>query len=271
MEADDARFKQAAEAIRSADALLIGAGAGMGVDSGLPDFRGPEGFWKAYPPFHGMQFHEMSNPRWFRRDPALAWGFFGHRLNLYRSAVPHEGFAILRQWIERAPLGGFVFTSNVDGQFQEAGFADDAIVECHGSIHHLQCTADCGHAIWPTGDTEVVVDAETIRAKGSHPSCPKCGALARPNILMFDDGDWDSTRARDQFAAYAGWLDQLDGKKIVSIELGAGLTIPTVRYECERRAEFVVRINPRDTQPPRNGVALAVGAREGLERIDRLL
>ena len=48
----------AAEAVRCADALLIGAGAGMGVDSGLPDFRGPEGFWKAYPPFRGTQFHE---------------------------------------------------------------------------------------------------------------------------------------------------------------------------------------------------------------------
>jgi NAD-dependent SIR2 family protein deacetylase len=44
-------LRRAAEATRSAQALLIAAGAGMGVDSGLPDFRGPEGFWKAYPPF----------------------------------------------------------------------------------------------------------------------------------------------------------------------------------------------------------------------------
>lgn len=50
----------AADAIRSADALLIGAGAGMGVDSGLPDFRGAEGFWKAYPPFRGKLFSELS-------------------------------------------------------------------------------------------------------------------------------------------------------------------------------------------------------------------
>jgi len=54
----DAAIAQAARAIRQADALLIGAGAGMGVDSGLPDFRGPEGFWRAYPPFRqrGLRF-----------------------------------------------------------------------------------------------------------------------------------------------------------------------------------------------------------------------
>src|SRR5690348_10067591 len=78
--------RQAARAIADADAMLIAAGAGMGVDSGLPDFRGPEGFWRAYPAFAalGLRFEEVANPSWFRRDPALAWGFYGHRLNLYR-------------------------------------------------------------------------------------------------------------------------------------------------------------------------------------------
>jgi NAD-dependent SIR2 family protein deacetylase len=54
------QVEQAASVIAAADALLIGAGAGMGVDSGLPDFRGDQGFWKAYPPFRGRQFAEMS-------------------------------------------------------------------------------------------------------------------------------------------------------------------------------------------------------------------
>src|SRR5947199_8107534 len=141
------RYQHAAREIANAEGLLIGAGAGMGVDSGLPDFRGPEGFWKAYPPFRGRQFAELSTPHWFQTDPALAWGFFGHRLELYRSAIPHAGFGILRRWAERMPLGGFVFTSNVDGQFQTAGFPEQRIVECHGSIHYLQCTGRCGRGI----------------------------------------------------------------------------------------------------------------------------
>src|SRR5271156_5063013 len=117
-------YEAAAKAILGADALLIGAGAGMGVDSGLPDFRGNEGFWKAYPPFRGRRFAEMSNPVWFRTDPAQVWGLYGHRLRLYREAIPHDGFAILRRWAERVPHGAFVLTSNVDGQFQKAGFPE---------------------------------------------------------------------------------------------------------------------------------------------------
>ena len=78
-------LRAAADAIRTADALLIGAGAGMGVDSSLPDFRGPEGFWRAYPPFRGRRFAEMSTPHWFKTDPApilfgtglAQWGGWG--------------------------------------------------------------------------------------------------------------------------------------------------------------------------------------------------
>ena len=82
-------IRQAAQALAEADALLVGAGAGMGVDSGLPDFRGDKGFWKAYPPFEklGYSFIDMANPVWFEEDPRLAWGFYGHRLNLYRETT----------------------------------------------------------------------------------------------------------------------------------------------------------------------------------------
>ncbi len=96
----DSSLSLAARAVDEAEALVITAGAGMGVDSGLPDFRGPEGFWQAYPAFRdlGLRFEQLANPEWFFEDPALAWGFYGHRLNLYRRTVPHEGFATLLGW-----------------------------------------------------------------------------------------------------------------------------------------------------------------------------
>ena len=132
-------FKRAAELIEDAEALFIGAGAGMGVDSGLPDFRGTEGFWKAYPPIArlGKSFVEMANPVWFHRKPNLAWAFYGHRLNLYRETSPHDGFHQLLQLAEQKRGGYFVFTSNVDGQFQKAGYNEEHVEECHGSIHHF--------------------------------------------------------------------------------------------------------------------------------------
>src|SRR5437899_3318499 len=148
---DDEVLNRAAEALASADALLIAAGAGMGVDSGLPDFRGDRGFWRAYPPYEklGLNFVALANPRWFTTDPALAWGFYGHRMNLYRSTSPHHGFQILLKWARRMRHGAFVFTSNVDGHFQRSGFAADRVVESHGSSEWLQCTRHCTVAPLP--------------------------------------------------------------------------------------------------------------------------
>ncbi len=65
-----------------ADALLIGAGACMGVDYGLPSFRGMQGFWSACPAYQGCSFAELARPETFTADPELARGFYGHRLNL---------------------------------------------------------------------------------------------------------------------------------------------------------------------------------------------
>jgi NAD-dependent SIR2 family protein deacetylase len=181
----------------------------MGVDSGLPDFRSQTGFWKAYPPAQqlgtcnphsflsvththithstlftppkpGLSFHEMADPSWFHKAPAIAWGFYGHRLNMYRSITPHTGFDVLRRWTvqkqhrlrakqppppQPAVSAFYVLTSNVDGQFQAAWQKPQpqpaaatttttttpssnsaslaSIVEVHGSVHHLQCLHTC--------------------------------------------------------------------------------------------------------------------------------
>ena len=208
----------------------------MGVDSGLPDFRGPEGFWRAYPAFRGRRFEEISNPVWFRRDPEQAWGFFGHRLNLYRATTPHAGFEILRRWGESRPLGCFVYTSNVDGHFHRAGFPPERIVECHGSICFLQCAEGCSDAIWSAEETQVSVDENTVRARPPLPACVRCGRLARPNVLMFGDGGWVPDRSEAQNQRYQQRLQQIAGKRLTVIELGAGTFVPTVRLECEERS-----------------------------------
>ncbi len=209
----DAAIARAAALLRDADALLIGAGAGIGVDAGLPDFRGDHGFWRAYPPLAklGIRFVEMANPRHFAANPELAWGFYGHRLALYRNTVPHEGFAILRELGARLRHGAFVFTSNVDGQFQRAGFDPARLVECHGSIHHLQCTRPCSDAIWPADTVRPVIDPATCRMAPPLPTCPHCGALARPNILMFGDGAWIDTRSEAQYARLERWAAKCAG------------------------------------------------------------
>jgi NAD-dependent SIR2 family protein deacetylase len=268
----------AAAEIAAADALLVGAGAGMGVDSGLPDFRGTQGFWRAYPAYEklGLRFEELASPRWFQRDPALAWGFYGHRLNLYRKTRPHEGFAILARWASRMRHGAFAFTSNVDGQFQRAGFADDRVWEIHGAIEHLQCLSGCGVGLFAAGPDDVTVDPDTFRATGELPRCPDCRALARPAILMFGDAHWDDARSRVQRDSFESWFEAASTGRIAVVECGAGTAIPSVRSFCEGTAREVggklVRINPREPEvPPGGHVGLPMGALAGLRAIDQAI
>jgi NAD-dependent SIR2 family protein deacetylase len=265
--------RRAAEQLDAADALVIAAGAGMGVNSGLPDFRGNEGFWRAYPALARAQldFIRVASPATFRTDPALAWGFYGHRLALYRETTPHPGFAILRRWAARMPRGAFVFTSNVDGQFQKAGFPEDEVHECHGSIHHLQCTEPCSDAIWPARALAPSIDAEACRWLGALPTCPACGGLARPNILMFGDGAWLAVRSDAQQLRLDAWLQQV--RRPVVVELGAGTHIPSVRLfgEAVARASGggLVRVNPREAGVRgAREIGIASGALEALRAID---
>jgi NAD-dependent SIR2 family protein deacetylase len=266
---DTALILHASELIQQADGLIVAAGAGMGVDSGLPDFRGNEGFWKAYPALGKaqMEFTRVASPATFRRDPSLAWGFYGHRLALYRHTTPHAGFALLRQWADRMPHGAAVFTSNVDGQFQKAGF--DNVYECHGSIHHLQCLTPCSADIWSAAEFTPDVDADACRLLNTPPHCPHCKALARPNILMFGDGEWLEQRSADQAERLGNWLDRV--QRPLVIELGAGTAIPSVRYfgqQVIERGGRLIRINPRESQVASSrDVGLAAGALQGLNAI----
>ncbi len=112
----------------------------MGVDSGLPDFRGNEGFWNEYPSLknENISFEELANPTLFENDPTRAWGFYGHRYFLYKNTQPHDGFNLLKKWTTSKNKSSFIFTTNVDGHFQKAGFKNEQIYECHGSINFLQ-------------------------------------------------------------------------------------------------------------------------------------
>lgn len=263
-------WTQALGWLERADGLLITAGAGMGVDSGLPDFRGNEGLWRAYPALRhsGLEFTRIASPAAFRTDPELAWGFYGHRLNLYRETTPHEGFSILRRWADRMPHGAFVYTSNVDGQFQKAGMAADSILECHGTLHWLQCMDACSDNIWSAENWVPEVDAIACRLLSPLPSCPSCGALARPNVLMFNDGDWVSVRTEVQQQRLETWLAGVS--QPVVVELGAGTAVPTVRWFGSMLNGPLIRINLRESEISKDkGVGLAGRAFEVLSELDR--
>lgn len=260
---------QAAKLIASADALLITAGAGMGVDSGLPDFRGGDGFWQAYPALAKarIDFQSIANPKAFQKNPKRAWGFYGHRLALYRATQPHHGFVLLRRIANRMANGSFVITSNVDGQFQKAGVEDHRILEIHGSIHRLQCCRPCRDTVWSAQSIEPTTDDEHCEwTVPELPTCPKCSLLARPNILMFNDWAWVGSRATSQRFNLERWSDAAFAP--VVIELGAGVDLPSIRQISETRGYPLIRINPSHPLIPEGaGVAIPFGALKGLSLI----
>jgi NAD-dependent SIR2 family protein deacetylase len=275
---------QAVEAINDASAIIFTAGAGMGVDSGLPDFRGTEGFWRAYPALKelDLSFSDIANPAHFKSDPELAWGFYGHRMMLYRDTTPHAGFDIMKGWSELAPH--FVYTSNVDGAFQKSGFDEGSVWECHGSINWLQPTEGLGIANFNESFEEILVDSsnydvevdmDTFRAKGELPKHPETGQLLRPNILMFGDYGFNPMRESRQRQAYEKWVETTDLSKLVVVECGAGSVIPSVRMFGEDTANHfggtLIRINNSvsDARAGDRHISICMGAKDALVEIQR--
>jgi NAD-dependent SIR2 family protein deacetylase len=269
----DSLLAKACDWIGQADSLLICAGAGMSADSGLPAFRDSAEFWQAYPALAESQidFENIANPDAFGRWPRLAWGFYGQRLAHYRATPPHAGFGVLRRIAGRLPHGAFIFTSNVDGQFQRAGFSSEQICECHGSLHHLQCTQPCSDNVWSADGFAPAVDEDTCRLIGPLPRCDACGALARPNVLMFGDAGWIMARSRLQHQRLEAWLGSVQSPVI--IELGAGTQVPTVRWVAESVGRPLIRINLSASGVPSGLPAVGINqhALPALQALERLL
>lgn len=249
----------------------------MAECSGLPDYEGPASTAVAHPAHAKLDIDlkNLSDPRWFRVHPALAWGFFGARLKQYRLASPHPGYTSLARWNEECRDGAFVVTSTPDGQFQRAYFFADRIVECEGAMEWLQCTQRCG-APFPGGLIDVAVDDETGYAKKPLPTCPQCGSLARPNVALMDDKEWDATRTHEQEDRLNTWVaglrEQRD-RKLVIVECGAP---PNDRAGLRARGErllsamggTLIRIDARDAKLASPNVGVGLAPAEALTAID---
>jgi len=272
----EADLVRAAALVAQADALLIAAGAGMGVDSGLPDFRGNGGFWKAYPTLAAerIALMDIAAPAAFHSAPRRAWSYYGHQLGLYRRSLPHGGYGLLRKWGEAMRQGYFVFTSNVDGHFQRAGFSPLRIDERHGSLHRFQCLAPCTPTLWPATGLAPATDTAQCMLTGPVPACPHCGGTARPNILLFDDDGWVGAPRAAQAMRCQGWLAR--ARRPLVIEIGAGLDNPTIRnftrHVVRRHGGALIRIDPFEPHVGElPGVGIAGGIRDTLAAIDTLL
>lgn len=274
-----AEVRRAAELINEAYAVLVIAGAGMGVDSGLDKFRSADGAYTL------SDYHEKCQHELLVKDPAGAWAFHGPVLERFREAQPHEGFAHLLS-ICKSKASYYVCTSNVDEQFQKAGFQHSRVFNAHGSVHMWQCmNAECNSRKDPW--------AAGAWVPGELPQCKYCKGLARPNVSLFDDNmekypDSFNTRVMErQYACFENWLRQLKTMPICIIEIGCGVSEHSLRLVPKPRSRWacmsdewemaplpgsLIRIDPEPTSPapPRQRfVQIAGGAAVSLQHLAR--
>ncbi len=269
----EALFQQAKQIIQDADVLLITAGAGMGVDSGLPDFRGNEGLWRAYPLLKKQQFSfaKIATEKGLQQFPKLAWALFGHMFDLFNATRPHEGFKILLETAQKKK-DYFVVTSNIDSHFQKAGFDAQRIYEIHGRLNTFECSA-CKNIWQPDTNFRFDIDPKLMNLKGV-PKCPHCGKMARPNVLLFKDLGYNHQESDEQASRFNDFMHKYDqgDHHIAILEFGAGKGVPSIRNLGEYifskvEQSSLIRVNPLDYDGPENVIGLPVGALKAIRTI----
>jgi NAD-dependent deacetylase len=148
-------------------------GAGISTDSGIPDFRGPQGVWTKSP-----EAEKLSNIQFYMSDPEIRKRSWRARLDhsAWR-AVPNAGHAAFVELERRGKLHALV-TQNIDGLHQRAGISPDLVIEVHGTMHEAMCMA-CG---W-RGSMPAVLDR--VRAGESDPPCHRCGGILKSATISF--------------------------------------------------------------------------------------
>ncbi|MFN6040176.1 MAG: SIR2 family NAD-dependent protein deacylase [Bacteroidota bacterium] len=267
----DTKFEQVAELIQKAEAIAIFAGAGMGVDSGLEQYRGDDGLWTKSIIINGkaVKYRDLMTHQAFEEVPKKAWGLVASLINKYNSTTPHSGFSELLNLIKDKEY--FVITSNCDEHFQKAGFNEESILECHGSVYNMQCMDILEREIWIT--PEIIFHQENLMAEYPLPCCPNCAGNCRPNIFLFGDWFWVSIKSASQQKRYNKWSKEIKTicKNILAIELGAGKVIPTIRNSAEKFAGQsipLVRINPNDFEVlSGHHISLPYGAKASILKV----
>jgi NAD-dependent deacetylase len=149
---------------------VVLTGAGVSTESGIPDFRSETGIWAEVDPF------EVASIQAFRRDPARVWAFYRERIGLLRGAKPNAAHLAIAE-LERRGLVQAVVTQNIDTLHTRAGSRD--VIEVHGSIR----SAHCPGCLWTEPADAVLAQLED----SSMPTCPRCGDVLKPGVVLFGE------------------------------------------------------------------------------------
>ena len=148
-------------------------GAGISTESGIPDFRGPQGVWTRNP-----KAEKLSDIRYYVADPEVRRLSWESRLaHPAWTAQPNEGHRALVELERRGKLHALV-TQNIDGLHQRAGSSPELVVEVHGNLHSAVCLS-CG---W-RGPMQQVLDR--VRGGDPDPACAECAGILKSDTISF--------------------------------------------------------------------------------------
>jgi NAD-dependent deacetylase len=196
-------------------------GAGMSTESGLPDYRGPNGMWR------NRRFEELASIAALRSEPAAFWDFYRMRLDHLDDAAPNPAHIALAQ-LQDAGVVACVATQNVDGLHQQAGSAD--VLELHGSLRVARCRS-CG----------IELDIAEARARWSTaadavPRCD-CSAVLGPGVVLFGEALPLAVETAFAHAEHAHLALALG----TSLEVFPAAHLPLATYERSGRLAIVTR------------------------------
>lgn len=225
--------------------VVVLTGAGVSAESGIPTFRGQEGYWTV----GAREYHPQELATWaaFEAMPDEVWAWYLYRRGVCHAAQPnagHHALVALEQGLgDRLRL----VTQNVDGLHRRAGSSEARLYEIHGRIDQMRCARECTPARDPIPEAVDVAWAKG-RALGQHERrclrCPRCGAPSRPHVLWFDES-YDEERyfflSASRAAAEAGLL--------VVVGTSGATTLPHRMVETVARAGRGLLVINADPSP----------------------
>jgi NAD-dependent deacetylase len=236
--------------LRSATRAMALTGAGMSTESGIPDFRGPQGVWTKNP-----DAEKTATLQYYVSDPDVRARAWQNRLNSGMwDARPNAGHVALAE-IERKLGAAFAMlvTQNVDGLHHAAGHDPDRIIEIHGNVREVKCLSCPWRA-------PMQVALDRVRAGESDPACPECGGILKSATISFGENlvadDLDRAQAAalrcDVFLALGTSLGVYPAAALPEVALSRGAALVIVNAEetpFDSYADVVIREPLGDALP----------------------
>ena len=184
----DAGLKAELRAFSKSDGqITVLTGAGISAESGIPTFRGPEGYWT----IGSKQYHpqEMATYQMFVQHPEAVWQWYLYRMGVCRDADPNPGHFAVSEMEDRFQDRFTLITQNVDGLHLRAGNSLERTFQIHGNVFFIRCAKGCIEKIIPIPEALPAKTREDALTETDRQLlvCPDCGGWLRPHVLWFDE------------------------------------------------------------------------------------